>query len=46
MVILLSESQDIPEPIGRPLVEYKNVLGMIKEEIGNIFLEIFKEEKK
>ena len=45
-VRLLKEDQDIPDPIGRPLEEYKNVLNVIKEEVQNIFLEIFKEEKK
>ncbi len=43
---LLKEGYDIPDPIGRPLEEYKNVLKVIKEETGNIFLEIFKEEKR
>ncbi len=45
-VRLLKESQDIPDPIGRPFEEYRDILGIIKEEVGNIFLEIFKEEKK
>jgi tRNA threonylcarbamoyl adenosine modification protein (Sua5/YciO/YrdC/YwlC family) len=41
-VRLLKEGQDIPDPIGRPIEEYKNTLSAIKEEVGNIFLEIFK----
>ncbi|MDP2921997.1 MAG: L-threonylcarbamoyladenylate synthase [Candidatus Omnitrophota bacterium] len=44
-VRLLREGFDIPDPIGRPLEEYRNVLGIIKEEIEDIFLKIFKEEK-
>ena len=44
-VRLLRDGQDIPDPIGRSLEEYRNVLKIIKEEIENIFLEIFKEEK-
>ncbi len=44
-VRLLKEGHDIPDPIGRPLEEYKNVFGIIKEEVENIFLEIFKEER-
>ena len=44
-VRLLRLGQDIPDPIGRPLEDYKNVLAMIKEEVENIFLEIFKEER-
>jgi tRNA threonylcarbamoyl adenosine modification protein (Sua5/YciO/YrdC/YwlC family) len=42
---LLRESEDVPDPIGKSIEEYRYVLGIIKEEIGNIFLEIFKEEK-
>lgn len=44
-VRLLREDSDIPDPIGRSIEEYKNVMGIIKEEVENIFLEIFKEEK-
>jgi len=44
-VRLLKEGQDIPDPIGRSFEEYKRVLRIIKEEVENIFLEIFKEEK-
>ncbi|PIP67557.1 MAG: threonylcarbamoyl-AMP synthase [Candidatus Omnitrophica bacterium CG_4_9_14_0_2_um_filter_42_8] len=43
---LLREGQDIPDPIGRSLEEYRSVKKVIKEEVQNIFLEIFKEEKK
>ena len=44
-VRLLKEGADILDPIGKSVEEYKNVLGVIKQEIENIFLEIFKEEK-
>lgn len=44
-VRLLKGGQDIPDPIGRPFEEYKKVMNVIKEEVENIFLEIFKEEK-
>jgi len=43
---LLREGQDIPDPIGRSLEEYRNVRKVIKEEVQDVFLEIFKEEKK
>ena len=43
---LLREGQDIPDPIGRSLEEYRNVRKVIKEEVQDIFLGIFKEEKK
>ncbi|MBU1912394.1 MAG: threonylcarbamoyl-AMP synthase [Candidatus Omnitrophica bacterium] len=43
---LLREGQDIPDPIGRSLEEYGNIRKVIKEEVQDIFLEIFKEEKK
>jgi len=41
-VRLLRETKDIPDPIGRSLEEYRDVMAAIKEEVGNIFLEIFK----
>ncbi|MDP2981612.1 MAG: L-threonylcarbamoyladenylate synthase [Candidatus Omnitrophota bacterium] len=44
-VRLLKEGVDIPDPIGRSIEEYRNVLGVIKQEVEDIFLEIFKEEK-
>lgn len=44
-VRLLREDSDIPDPIGRSVEEYKNVMGIIKEEVENVFLEIFEEEK-
>lgn len=44
-VRLLAEGADIADPIGQSIEEYKNVLGIIKEEVENIFLEIFNEEK-
>ena len=44
-VRLLKEGADILDPIGKSVEEYKNVLGVIKQEVENIFLEIFKEEK-
>lgn len=43
---LLREGQDIPDPIGRSLEEYRNVRAVIKGEVQDVFLEIFKEEKK
>jgi protein-tyrosine phosphatase len=45
-VRLLKDGADISDPIGRPIEEYKNVMAIIKEEVENVFLEIFKEEKK
>jgi L-threonylcarbamoyladenylate synthase len=45
-VRLLKDGVDIPDPIGRPIEEYKRVLGVIKQEVEDIFLEIFQEEKK
>ena len=45
-VKLLKDGVDIPDPIGRPIEEYRRVLGVIKQEVEDIFLEIFKEEKK
>jgi tRNA threonylcarbamoyl adenosine modification protein (Sua5/YciO/YrdC/YwlC family) len=45
-VRLLKEGADISDPIGRSIEEYKNVMAIIKEEVENVFLEIFKEEKK
>lgn len=44
-VRFLKEGADILDPIGRSVEEYKNVLGVIKQEVEDIFLEIFKEEK-
>ncbi|MFA4991462.1 MAG: L-threonylcarbamoyladenylate synthase [Candidatus Omnitrophota bacterium] len=44
-VRLLKDNEDIPDPIGKSLDEYRRVLGIIKEEVEDIFLEIFKKEK-
>ena len=42
---LLKENQDIPDPIGKSLDEYRCIRDMIENEIENIFLELFKKEK-
>ena len=44
-VRLLKEGFDIPDPAGKSIEEYRVVLNIIKEQIRDIFLEIFKEEK-
>lgn len=44
-VRLLRESEDIPDPIGRPLEEYRYVLGIIKDQVENIFLDFFNKDK-
>ncbi|MBU1888116.1 MAG: threonylcarbamoyl-AMP synthase [Candidatus Omnitrophica bacterium] len=44
-VRLLKEDSDIPDPIGRSLEEYRNVLGIIKNHVENIFLELFENYK-
>jgi tRNA threonylcarbamoyl adenosine modification protein (Sua5/YciO/YrdC/YwlC family) len=44
-VRLLKDGEDIPDPIGMSMEEYRHVMGVIEEEVENIFLEIFKEEK-
>ena len=42
---LLKENQDIPDPIGKSLEEYRRIRDIIENEIENIFLELFKKEK-
>jgi protein-tyrosine phosphatase/ribose 5-phosphate isomerase B len=42
----LKESEDIPDPIGKDIVEYRRVRDIIKEEVEDIFLDIFKKEKE
>ncbi len=42
---LLKERSDIPDPIGRSIEEYKKTRDIIKSEVENIFLELFKKEK-
>ncbi len=42
---LLKENQDIPDPIGKSIEEYRRIRDMIENEIENIFLELFKKEK-
>ncbi len=42
---LLKEGEDIPDPIGKSLDEYRYVKGIIKNQVENIFLELFKKEK-
>ena len=44
-VRLLKENDDIPDPIGRSLEEYRSVKNIIKDQVENIFLELFKKEK-
>lgn len=44
-VRLLRESTDIPDPIGKPIEEYRSVLGIIKDQVENVFLELFEKEK-
>lgn len=43
-IMLLRETEDIPDPIGRGLEEYKDVLEIIKDQTENIFLELFKKK--
>jgi len=43
---LLNEEEDIPDPIGKPLVEYRRVKDIIKDKVEDIFLELFEKEKK
>jgi protein-tyrosine-phosphatase len=45
-VKLLKEGSDIPDPIGRPIEEYRRALGIIKDNVANIFLELLEKEKK
>ncbi len=42
---LLKEKQDIPDPIGKSVEEYRRVLGIIKDQVENVFLELFKSYK-
>ena len=42
---LLKEKQDIPDPIGKSIEEYRRVLGIIKDQVENVFLELFKSYK-
>ncbi|NQV04156.1 MAG: threonylcarbamoyl-AMP synthase [Candidatus Omnitrophica bacterium] len=43
---LLRETEDIPDPVGKSLEEYRYVRGIIKDKVENIFLELFKKEKE
>ena len=45
-VRLLKEDEDIQDPIGRPLEDYRRIKNIIKDQVENIFLELFKKEKK
>ena len=45
-VMLLKEDENISDPIGRPLEEYRWVSKIIKDQVENIFLEIFKKETR
>lgn len=42
----LRETEDIPDPVGKSLEEYRYVRNIIKDKVENIFLELFKKEKK
>lgn len=44
-VRLLKENEDIPDPIGKSIEEYRRVLSIIKDQVENIFLELFKKER-
>lgn len=44
-VRLLKESENIPDPIGKSLEEYRRVKNIIKDKVENVFLELFKKEK-
>ena len=43
---LLRETEDIPDPVGKSLEEYRYVRNIIKDKVENIFLELFKKEKE
>ncbi|MBU1006183.1 MAG: hypothetical protein KKH08_01155, partial [Candidatus Omnitrophica bacterium] len=43
---ILREEEDVPDPMGRSMEEYRVVRDIIKDKIGNIFLELLKKEKK
>ncbi len=42
---LLRENENIPDPIGKSIDEYRYVRNIIKDKVENIFLELFKKEK-
>ncbi|MFH1782950.1 MAG: L-threonylcarbamoyladenylate synthase [Candidatus Omnitrophota bacterium] len=44
-VRLLKEDDNIPDPIGKSLEEYRRVKNLIKDQVENIFLELFKKEQ-
>ena len=44
--MLLRETEGIPDPVGKALDEYRYVRNIIKDKVENIFLELFKKEKK
>jgi protein-tyrosine-phosphatase len=45
-VRLLGEGDNIPDPIGQEIGEYRRVRDIIKDRIENVFLELFKMEIK
>lgn len=45
-VRLLKENENIPDPIGKSLEEYRRVKNIIRDKVENIFLELFKKENK
>lgn len=42
---LLKENEDVPDPIGKPLEEYRRVRNIIKDQVEDIFLELFEKAK-
>ncbi|MDP6685502.1 MAG: Sua5/YciO/YrdC/YwlC family protein, partial [Candidatus Omnitrophota bacterium] len=44
-VRFLKVNEDIPDPIGKSLEEYRRVKDIIRDHVENIFLEFFKKEK-
>ena len=41
----LKRDGEVPDPIGKPIEEYRRIRNIIKEEVQNIFLELFKKKK-
>jgi tRNA threonylcarbamoyl adenosine modification protein (Sua5/YciO/YrdC/YwlC family) len=42
---LLKEGSGIPDPIGKSLEQYRRIRDIIRQEVENIFLELFNKEK-
>lgn len=45
-VRLLKEDVEVPDPIGKPVEEYRRVRDIIKGQVEDIFLELFQKESK